>query len=90
MANLFASLNIASTMAGVENFVTEILRILVAASEDYGVSSFSSTTRDASDPWPVYAGLREIEARDETTAFGVSRHVAKDPFCHQAASKVAE
>jgi hypothetical protein len=82
MTNLFASFGIAPTVAGVENFVAEILCILVAASEDHGVGSFSSTARDTSNPWPVYTGLREFEARGETTTIGVSRHVAKDPFFH--------
>jgi len=82
MTNLFSSLNIASAVAGIENFVAEILCILVAASEDHGVGPFSSTARDPSDPWPMYTSLREFEARGETTTFGVSWDMAKDPFCH--------
>jgi hypothetical protein len=90
MTDLFASLNLASTVAGVENFVAEILSILVAASENHGLGPFSSTARDPSDPRPVYTSLREVEARGETTPFGISWHVTKDPFCHQVLSEVAE
>src|SRR5712664_1804615 len=90
MTNLFSGLGIASTMAGVENFVAEILCILVAASEDHRIRPFSSTARDTSNPWPVYTSLREFKAGGETTTLGVSRHVAKDPFFHQILNEVAE
>src|SRR6266545_4498425 len=88
MTNLFSGLGIASTMACVENFVAEILCILVAASEDHGIGPFSSTARDTSNPRPVYTGLREFGAGGETTTLGVSRHVTKDPFFHQISNEL--
>src|SRR5215813_13398631 len=86
MADLFAGLGVAPAVTGVENFLTKILCILVAAGEDHGVGPFPSTAGDASDPWPVYAGPREFEAGGETTPLGVSRHIAEDRFCHQVPS----
>ena len=89
LADLSAGLGITSAVAGVENVVAEIPGILVAAGEDHRVGPVPSTAGDAGDPWPVYTGLREFEARGETTPFRVSRHLAKDPFCHQVPSDAA-
>jgi len=63
---------------------------IVRGREDHGIGPFSSTARDTSNPRPVYTGLREFEARGETTTIGVSRYVAKDPFFHQISSEVAK
>jgi hypothetical protein len=90
MTDLSAGLDITSAVAGVENFVAKILCIFIAAGEDHGVGPFSSTARNPRDPRPVYTGLREFEARGETTTFRVSWHVAEDSLFHEVASEVAE
>jgi hypothetical protein len=47
-------------MAGIENFLAKILRVLIAASQYNGISPCAATPGDAGHQWPMHSSLGEF------------------------------
>jgi hypothetical protein len=64
-------------MTGIENFLAEILRVLIAASQHDGVRPRAATSGYARYQWPMHSSLRKFHARGETTPFRITGDMTK-------------
>ena len=82
VAYLLVGLEVASTVAGIEDHTPIILSILIAAGQDHRIGAFPPTAGNAGNAGPVHPGPGERLARGEVGANRIAWNMAKPAFGH--------
>src|SRR5215213_4116676 len=78
VGDLLFGRRVVAAVAGVDQLITEVLVVDVAARDHDGVGTFSTVSRDAPHQWPVYPRLAKSRPGGEGRTNGIARNLAKE------------
>src|SRR5215211_367043 len=84
IGDLASSIRVPASVPGVDDQITEILVVLVAAGQDDRVRSLARAARDSRLTVSVHASLRQLGTILEEAANRISRYVSEDRSGHSS------